>query len=326
MLTKRQFTLSDGEEITYGDSGSSVDGKPMIVLLPGQKKLPPGRLSGDFIEEQYNFFTDSFRIIMWNYRRNSAPGEKVNIPRLAKDLVEFLEAQKISAATLYAYSYGGMVAIRTAGIAPTRVKNLVLLNSFPYLSFSWFGFNGITLRFLLHLSVIPSASSSHIRESMYPGFRQKPIGYHGPLGKFFDWLCHHGLDVIWNHVWSERIWSALKDDVRPLLPHIKVPTLILGGRADAACTIESAEQFHQGLSRSELVILESAGHYTVRIWPEAFNQPIRDFLNRQYALSKNALVLSSTQPPAPLSTARILKVLMIQYVQWFRSIFRKLSP
>lgn len=323
MLAKYQFTLSDGEVITYGDSGSSMDRKPVLILLPGQKKLAPGRLSGDFIEEQYGFLLGEFRIIMWNYRRNPAPGEKVNIPRMAKDLLEFVDAQKIDQVTLYAYSYGGMVAIRFANIAPNRVKNMVLLNSFPYLSFAWFGFNNITLRFLLHLSVIPSASSSHIRESMYPSFRQKPKGYHGPLGKFFDWLCHHGLDVIWNHVWSERIWSALKDDVRPLLPNIKVPTLILGGRADAACTIESAEVFHKSLPQNELVILENAGHYTVRIWPESFNKPIRDFLIRQFALPKDSLNLPITQPPAPLPTARILRVIMIQYGQWFRSIFRK---
>ena len=126
----------------------------------------------------------------------------------------------------------------------------------------------------------------------------------------------------WNRVWSPRIWSAMQDDIRPLLSKVVTPTLILGGMADAACLLESAQVLAHGLPNNELIILDDAGHYTVRIWPESFNRPIRDYLIRQYGLSADALLLAHTEPPQRLSAPRILRTLVVQYWQWFRSRFR----
>jgi pimeloyl-ACP methyl ester carboxylesterase len=197
----------------------------------------------------------------------------------------------------------------------------VFLNTFPTLNYEWFGFNRLTLRFLLHLLVIPGPSSSHIRESMYPSFRQRPEGYRTWFGVAGNWLMNRNIGGFWHKVWSPRIWSGMQDDITPLLPSISTPSLILGGMADAACLLESAETLAKHLPSNELVILEDAGHYTVRIWPEAFNRPIRDFLIRQYRLPADALPLVHTEPPVRLTTPRILKTLVVQYGQWLRSRF-----
>ena len=320
MYTIRTFTLPDGEVITYGVAGQANG--PVLLMLPGQKTLAPGKLGNDFIPEQVEYLATHFRVISWNYRVQNYQGEKANVQRMAKDVLAFLEAEHIHQACVYGYSYGGMVAARLANLAPQRIKAMVLLNAFPYLSFAFYGFNFMTLRFLAHLLVIPSHTSSHLRESMMPRFRQKPGGYHGPLGKFFDWLGHHGLDWFWNHVWTARIWSALKDDVRPILPEIQTPTLVVAGRADAATPVESAEQFHVGLKNSELKILDDAGHYTARIWPEAFNRPISDFLIQQYNLPVDAMPIAHRQPPARVRAVRLGLTLVVQYWQWLRSRFR----
>lgn len=321
MFTLRNFTLPDGEVITYGDAhGPSVDA-PVLILLPGQKRIAPGRLGGDFIPEQIEFFTEQFRVISWNYRLNNFEGERTNVKRMAKDLAAFLDAENLHDVCLYAYSFGGMVAARTAQLVPDRLHCMVFLNTFPTLSYEWFGFNRLTLRFLLHLSVIPSASSSHIRESMYPSFRQRPEGYHAWFGSIATKLMVHNIGGFWHKVWSPRIWAGMQDDIRPILPTIQTPTLILGGMADAACLIESAQSLAHGLPNNELVILDDAGHYTVRIWPEGFNRPIRDYLIRQYSLPADALQLVHTDPPKRLSTPRILRTLVVQYWQWLRSRF-----
>ena len=198
---------------------------------------------------------------------------------------------------------------------------MVFLNTFPTLSYTWFGFNRLSLRFLLHLLVIPSASSSHIRESMYPGFRQRPEGYRSWLGVCGNWIMKRNVGGFWHKVWSPRIWSAMQDDITPLLPNVTTPALILGGLADAACLIASAQTLAHGLPNNELVILDDAGHYTVRIWPEAFNVPIRDYLVRQYGFPADALPLVHADPPPRLRAPRILRTLVVQYGQWFRSRF-----
>jgi pimeloyl-ACP methyl ester carboxylesterase len=291
-------------------------------LLPGQKRIAPGLLGGDFIPEQVQFLTEQFRVISWNYRLHDYPGESINVARMAKDLTHFLVMEDLHEVCLYAYSYGGMVATHAAGLLADRLRCMVFLNTFPTLSYEWFGFNRLSLRFLLHLLVIPGPSSSHIRESMYPSFRQRPQGYHSLVGIGANWIMKRNIGWFWSHLWSPRIWSAMQDNIQPLLPNIKTPTLILGGMADATNLLESAYIMAKGLPQNELVILEDAGHYTARIWPEAFNQPIRDYLFRQYGLPADALPLVHTEPPARLSTSRILKTLVVQYWQWLRSRFR----
>jgi pimeloyl-ACP methyl ester carboxylesterase len=322
MFTLRTFTLPDGEVITYGDAHGPSVAAPVIVLLPGQKRIAPGRLGHDFIPEQVQFLAERFRVISWNYRLTNYAGERTNVLRMATDLVAFLEAENLQNVCLYAYSFGGMVAARTASLVHDRLRCMVFLNTFPTLAFEWFGFNRLTLRFLLHLLVIPGASSSHIRESMYPSFRQRPEGYHAWFGSLATQLMAHNVGGFWHKVWSPRIWAGMQDDIQPILPDILTPTLILGGMADAACLIESAQTLAHGLPNNELVILEDAGHYTVRIWPESFNQPIRDYLIRQYGFPADALPLVHTDPPKRLSTPRILRTLVVQYGHWFRSRFR----
>lgn len=322
MFTLRTYILPDGVTVTYGDApGPSADA-PVIVLLPGQKRIAPGKLGHDFIPEQVQFLTERFRVISWNYRLQNHAGEGTNVPRMAKDLAAFLAAENLRDVCLYAYSYGGMVAVRTAALVPDRLHCIVFLNTFPTLSYEWFGFNRLSLRFLLHLFVIPGASSSHIRESMYPSFRQRPQGYRSWIGVAGNWIMNRNIGGFWHKVWSPRIWSGMQDNITPLLPNITTPSLILGGMADAACLLESAETLAKHLPNNELVILEDAGHYTVRIWPEAFNRPIRDYLIRQYDFPANALPLVHTEPPARLSTPRILRTLVVQYWHWLRSRFR----
>lgn len=320
MFTPKTFTLPDGEVITYGVAGQPNG--PLMLLLPGQKTVAPGLLGNDFIPEQVEYLAPYFKVIYWNYRVNNFPGEKANVVRMAKDVLAFLEAEQIENASVLGYSYGGMVAARLAYMAPQRLKAMIMLNTFPYLSFHFYGFNLMTLRFLVHLLALPGHTSSYLRECMMPRFRQKPGGYHGPFGKALDWLGHHGLDWLWNHMWTPRIWSALKDDVRSILPEIATPTLVIAGRADATTQVEAAEQFHHGLKNSELKILEDAGHYTVRVWPEAFNRPIRDFIAQQYDLPADALPIPHRQPPAPLGVVRLARTLVVQYWHWLRSRFR----
>jgi pimeloyl-ACP methyl ester carboxylesterase len=321
MFTLRTFTLPDGEVLTYGDAAGPSAAAPVLILLPGQKRIAPGKLGGDFIPEQVQFLTERFRVISWNYRLKNFADEGTNVARMAKDLIAFLEAEHLRDVCLYAYSYGGMVAVRTAALVPDRLRCIVFLNTFPTLSYEWFGFNRLSLRFLLHLFVISSASSSHIRESMYPSFRQRPQGYRSWIGVAGNWIMNRNIGGFWHKVWSPRIWSGMQDNITPLLPSITTPSLILGGMADAACLLESAQTLAHGLPNNELVILDDAGHYTVRIWPEAFNQPIRDYLIRQYSFPSDALSLVHTEPPARLTTPRILRTLVVQYWQWLRSRF-----
>ena len=69
-------------------------------------------------------------------------------------------------------------------------------------------------------------------------------------------------------------------DLRDVLPHIRVPTLLVYGERDQRSPLSVAEELHARISTSELVILPGVGHVACAEAPEAFNDAVRAFLGR----------------------------------------------
>jgi proline iminopeptidase len=69
-------------------------------------------------------------------------------------------------------------------------------------------------------------------------------------------------------------------DIRPRLPEIRVPTLVLTGGDDFICDVESARQMAALIPDSELCIMEGCGHFTFIDNPELFRETVRRFVLR----------------------------------------------
>ena len=67
-------------------------------------------------------------------------------------------------------------------------------------------------------------------------------------------------------------------DLRPVLPTVTVPTLLLWGELDARSPVPVAEAMHAQLPRSELVLLDGVGHFTNLEAPDRWNDAVRRFL------------------------------------------------
>jgi pimeloyl-ACP methyl ester carboxylesterase len=68
-------------------------------------------------------------------------------------------------------------------------------------------------------------------------------------------------------------------DLREVLPHIQVPTLLLYGDADRRSPLEVvARDLHDQIPGSRLVVLAGVGHQLDMEAPERFNAEVRSFL------------------------------------------------
>ena len=67
-------------------------------------------------------------------------------------------------------------------------------------------------------------------------------------------------------------------DLRPVLPTIRVPTLLLWGELDRRSPVPVAEAMHAQIPRSELVVLAGVGHLTNAEAPDRWNDTVRAFL------------------------------------------------
>ena len=73
-------------------------------------------------------------------------------------------------------------------------------------------------------------------------------------------------------------YIGAETDLRPVLPTVDVPTLVLHGAADARSPLANAEALHAAISTSQLVVLPGLGHACVVEDPEACAAEIRRFV------------------------------------------------
>jgi pimeloyl-ACP methyl ester carboxylesterase len=72
---------------------------------------------------------------------------------------------------------------------------------------------------------------------------------------------------------------ASAEDVRDVLPHVDVPTLLVYGDRDVRAPLTVAEALQRAISASRLVVLPDAGHLCNVEAPDEFNLAVRDFLH-----------------------------------------------
>jgi pimeloyl-ACP methyl ester carboxylesterase len=73
-------------------------------------------------------------------------------------------------------------------------------------------------------------------------------------------------------------YIGAETDLRPVLPTVDVPTLVLHGEADARSPLANAGALHSAISTSQLVVLPKLGHACVVEDPEACAAEIRRFV------------------------------------------------
>ncbi|MCL6582456.1 MAG: alpha/beta hydrolase [bacterium] len=82
------------------------------------------------------------------------------------------------------------------------------------------------------------------------------------------------------------------EDLRPHLPYIKSPALIIHGQKDRLCPVAAAHYLHQQIPCSQLRILPDCGHIPFLTREEEFNQILEEFL--QYLEAKASLGLKDS--------------------------------
>jgi pimeloyl-ACP methyl ester carboxylesterase len=73
---------------------------------------------------------------------------------------------------------------------------------------------------------------------------------------------------------------AARPDVRPLLPTIRLPTLIVVGMHDALSTRDEMAAIAAAIPNAEFAEIPNAGHMTTMENPAAVNETLVRFLKR----------------------------------------------
>lgn len=74
--------------------------------------------------------------------------------------------------------------------------------------------------------------------------------------------------------------ASAEADLRDVLPHVGVPTLLLYGDEDVRAPLDVAEAIHAAIPMSTLVVMSGIGHVSSVEAAEQLNEEVRDFLHR----------------------------------------------
>jgi 3-oxoadipate enol-lactonase len=250
----------NGQRIYYQDTGG--DGAPVILahgFLMDRSMFGP----------QVEALRGDHRVITWDERGfgdTTYDGEPFSYWDSANDCLGLLDHLGIERAVVGGMSQGGFISLRTALLAPERVRGLILLN---------------TQAGTEDPAVIP----------LYQGMVDSWVA-DGPTEELAGTIAGlivgtPELNTTWVAKWQSRDKTTLgqpgttllaRDDVTDRLGEIQAPALVVHGSVDAAISVDHAERLAQGLPNGKLVVVEGGTHSANLTHPTEVNAAIREFL------------------------------------------------
>ncbi|WP_299908571.1 alpha/beta fold hydrolase [uncultured Paracoccus sp.] len=157
-------------------------------------------------------------------------------------------------------SMGGIVAMEVLAQAPDRIERLALLDTNPRAELP-----EVQARRVPQIAAVEVGGLRQVMaEQMIPNYLADAAGH----PEIIDLCMAMALDL------GPQVFArqslALRDrpDRQEVLAGVRMPTLILCGRADRLCPVERHELMHGLVPGSTLEIIESAGHLPTLEQPE----------------------------------------------------------
>jgi pimeloyl-ACP methyl ester carboxylesterase len=194
-------------------------------------------------------------------------GRSARMVTLAKDWLDtsvdelscLLDQLGIEKAHLCGVCVGGAIALLFATRSPERVRTIVAAGTCCY------GEEGMASKAL----------------KLYPPPEELPPDWSRELENCHGRTYWRELYAVFRRAIREENGYPFKGfDLRPILPNVKVPVMIIYGDHDQLFDIEQAVTMHELLERSGLSILPNCGHLPNEEKPEDFNREILGFIRR----------------------------------------------
>ncbi|MDP3494060.1 MAG: alpha/beta fold hydrolase [Hyphomonadaceae bacterium] len=168
-------------------------------------------------------------------------------------------------------SMGGYAALEIIRQAPERVSSLILMSTSARADTP----ERSKGRREQVAAAKKSSSMREIIKSLWPKIVH-PARHedHALLNVFIDMAEHLGVDAFERQI--EAIIS--REDSRPLLATIKVPTLVVVGQADTLISPDEGREIAASIPGAKLEEVENAGHMCMTERPETVTKLLADFL------------------------------------------------
>lgn len=275
--------------VPTADIVSSLTG-PETVLPPGGRPPEPPEdkpvlVLGNPIgttravwERQVPALEKHFRLLRLEWRGHGAPGAQSAAPpgpytiaELGTDVLAALNFYGIERAAYAGVSLGGMTGLWLAANAPERITSLAVLcaalTPLPSAQ-AWHD-----RARLVRMSGMDAIADSVVPRWFTPSFLEKHPDEVEPVQGMLRGTQPEGYAAC-----AEAI-AAL--DLRPLLPSVKAPTLVVSGAEDPAAPPPVGEATARGIDGARLTVIPGTGHFALYQTPGPVTAALlRHFLPR----------------------------------------------
>jgi len=179
-----------------------------------------------------------------------------------------LEELGLEEMILCGLSMGGKAAIDFASRYPNSVSGLVVADTFASLE----GENRKKRQETWDLVHQPDGVDLWMKNVI----EQMGLDPEGAIAKGF----HKGIESFSVEFLYDLFMQLIDYDQRDQLDVIEVPSLVIHGEKDDFAPRSCAEEIHQGLAQSELVIIPNSGHLPNVEQPQVFNEWLAKFVAR----------------------------------------------
>lgn len=270
-----QIIKVSGINIRYRDSGGS--GLPIVLThgIGGSLELWGPQLAG---------LGQSHRMIAWdvpNHGLSDLTGKTEDWESYAAWLLAFADAVGLDQFIAAGNSMGGALSLRVAGLAPERVKGVVLVNAASLGPEVFPVFRLMTLPLLGEGMNKPSKqgvdrmlsaivkNNSCISPDLYDDLLRNQFKQGGASAFLATLRATTNLAGQRKSVWQVS---------QKLLATLDVPMLILHGRQDAVLPLKHSQAAAKLAQNARLIVLEDCGHTPQIEKPDAVNAALAAFV------------------------------------------------
>jgi 3-oxoadipate enol-lactonase len=223
-------------------------------------------------DETSRALSDSHEVIRYDFPGHGdseVPKGPYTIEDLSAQLLRALDAAKLGQVSVAGISLGGLVAQHFAALHPERTDRLILIDTTPRYS--------DTLRGMWaeRAATARSTGVSAMTGPLLDIWFTAPFVAKNPPSVRYVRDCFARASGEGYALACEALACA---DLRPLVPRMTAPTMVVCGTDDIPEFIEAANWLHGTISGSRLKWLSPARHASILEQPETFIALCREFL------------------------------------------------
>jgi pimeloyl-ACP methyl ester carboxylesterase len=244
-----------------------IDGQgPGLVLVHGM-----GGDAEKVFGNVVGHFTDTRTVVRPNFSgsgQTTDDGRELTVDGVAEQVTAATRAAVDGPVDLLGFSLGAVAAAAVAARHPELIRSLVLVAG-------WTDSTGPRDRFYFETARKLLATDRELfkRFSNLTGFGTATVDSFGHEG-----LAHSLADAWPPAGIARQVDLGLAVDIRPLLPAITAPTLVIGFADDAMIPVDGSRRLHAAIPDSRLIEVQGQGHMDWFADPVELVELTRDFI------------------------------------------------